>query len=93
MNKAIDSDKEYRFSVTNSSIVPLYEPYTKKKIAPNSTVEFVLNGDIAYNTVVKNLEQLAILHKQHGFNFDRNSLDVQVSGGNAEQKIKITILE
>lgn len=90
----LDNSVEYRFSVQNNSSRAIYEPYTKTLLPAYKSTDFTIVGNIAYNSVVKNLQQLAQLHKSAGFDFDINQIEVQTNQATTvDSKIIITVQE
>lgn len=89
----LDNGVEYRFSVQNNSSHAIYEPCTKTLLQAYKSTDFMIVGELAYNSVVKNLQQLAQLHKSTGFDFDINQIEVQTSQATTDSKIIITVQE
>lgn len=53
-----DSDTEYNPTLNNSAVVRITEPLTGLVIEPQGSVDFTLVGDLAYQQLQSNIDQI-----------------------------------
>lgn len=53
-----DSDTEYNLTLNNSAVVRITEPLTGLVIEPQGSVDFTLVGDLAYQQLQSNIDQI-----------------------------------
>lgn len=56
-----DSNTEYSLTLKNSAVVRIIEPLTGLVIEPQSTVDFTLIGNLAYQQLQSNIAQINTL--------------------------------
>lgn len=56
-----DSDNEYSLKVVNADSVNIHEPLTGLTFKALETTEFTLKGQMAYEQLLKNIEQINVL--------------------------------